>query len=49
MLLDEELSQYGQTPVSPVSPVSYNSVLFTRDQDQRRRTSQSMDWADDER
>ena len=37
------------SPVSPVSPLSYNNAFFINDQEERRRISRGMKWADDER
>ena len=41
--------EHPASPVSPVSPLSYNNAFFINDQDERRRISQGMKWAEDER
>jgi hypothetical protein len=43
------LEEQPVSPVSPASPVSYKNAFFTNDQDERKRISRGIEWADDER
>jgi hypothetical protein len=42
---EEEPIYHEEQSVSPVSPVSNNNAFFTNDQDERRRISRGLEWA----
>jgi hypothetical protein len=49
ILRDDDDRQDEHEAVCPISRVSNNDGFMTRDQEERRRISGSLEWAEDER